>query len=240
MQPPEPAPTGRPRRRIGRWELHSANVAEELLRRPVVEHPFFVLLDGDHALIAEVPERNDKLIIGRSPQADLTIANNESTKAVSRHHATIERYADLVTLRDTSTNGTSVNGEPVGDGVALVDRDIVTIAGVVELVVRCPPVSTTGTLALKTAPDWTKFTPAELRAIVAMLDLWPAEERTTSRPPANAEVAAHLGVTIATVKAHFGSAFKRFDDGANHSREWLGEVATLHERALREALAAKS
>ena len=72
----------------------------------------------------------DLMVIGRTG-ADLTVADPD----VSRRHATVEKRAGTVVLRDLkSTNGTRVNDEEVTERV-LSDGDRLSLAGV-DLVFR--------------------------------------------------------------------------------------------------------
>ncbi|SDT06781.1 FtsK/SpoIIIE domain-containing protein [Microlunatus soli] len=80
------------------------------------------------ALPAERP-----LVIGRSPQADLTV----DSVSTSWNHVSISREGDGARVRDAgSTNGTLVNGTKVGEDGVLVDDLAVIIAGGVVVLLR--------------------------------------------------------------------------------------------------------
>jgi DNA-binding SARP family transcriptional activator len=82
------------------------------------------LPDGQAVLLVE-----GTTLIGREPAAPVRLVDNR----VSRRHAEIEARAGRCVLRDLgSTNGTTINGEPVGERV-LDDGDIVGVGGAVEL-----------------------------------------------------------------------------------------------------------
>ncbi|MGI3786233.1 MAG: FHA domain-containing protein, partial [Janthinobacterium lividum] len=67
------------------------------------------------------------LLIGRSPQADITL----DSPSASWSHATVEHDGDGLRVRDAgSTNGTFVRGEKVDDeGVAVEDGDVILCGG---------------------------------------------------------------------------------------------------------------
>ncbi|MGO2140097.1 MAG: FtsK/SpoIIIE domain-containing protein [Leucobacter sp.] len=73
-----------------------------------------------------VPERR-KLVVGRSPQADIVLP----TESASWEHCTVELEDDGVRLRDSgSTNGTFVDGERVDeDGVLITSVRTVVVGG---------------------------------------------------------------------------------------------------------------
>ena len=67
------------------------------------------------------------LLVGRSPQADITV----DSPSASWSHASVEHEDDALRVRDAgSTNGTFVNGEKVDeDGVLVADGDVVLVGG---------------------------------------------------------------------------------------------------------------
>ncbi len=71
--------------------------------------------------------RGRPLLIGRSPQADLTV----DSPSVSWSHASVERDGDGLRIRDSgSTNGTMVDGVAVGDdGILITDLSVVVVGG---------------------------------------------------------------------------------------------------------------
>lgn len=246
MPPADPAPTGTPQRIIQLWQMHPAAYGEALLRSESVEHPTFVWLEPDHAYVAELRHDRMRAVVGRSPRAELPIPSNDFTNRVSRHHATIERHYDRLTIRDTSSNGTHLNAEPVRDDADTVinDRDEIHLArnedhpaGVVTIYVRCPVLEIPGTFNIPKAPDWTTLTRTQLQVIVTMLDLWPTDSRATSKPPTNEQLSRALGSSVATVKSHINRALENLD-AKGHDRQWLARQAIVHEIPLREAHAA--
>ena len=67
------------------------------------------------------------VIVGRSPGADIVIAAGY----VSARHARFSLMGQTLFFEDLgSTNGTTVNGQPISNPVALADNDVVTVGDV--------------------------------------------------------------------------------------------------------------
>ena len=67
------------------------------------------------------------VVIGRSPSSDIVI----SEPFVSATHARFTLQGPALVLEDLgSTNGTTVNGQPISDPVALNENDVVTVGDV--------------------------------------------------------------------------------------------------------------
>jgi two-component system, cell cycle response regulator len=83
------------------------HLAEQVMRKLTVPHrPVLVVLTGNELGTRVVVDRS--LMIGRAPDADLTL----SDQMISWHHARVEDRGDGWALFDLdSTNGTTVNGE---------------------------------------------------------------------------------------------------------------------------------
>jgi S-DNA-T family DNA segregation ATPase FtsK/SpoIIIE len=77
--------------------------------------------------------RDRPLTVGRSPQADVVV----ESASTSWSHATLLLVGDGVLVRDEgSTNGTTVDGEPVGDDGTLVTEEGVVVVGGAVLTLR--------------------------------------------------------------------------------------------------------
>lgn len=73
------------------------------------------------------------LVIGRSPQADITLP----TESASWNHCTVELVEDGVRIRDAgSTNGTIVNGEEIDDDGVVITEDATAVVGGAVLSIR--------------------------------------------------------------------------------------------------------
>jgi FOG: FHA domain len=75
----------------------------------------------------------EKFVIGRHSENDLTI----SESSLSRRHLKIERFGDVFVVSDMgSSNGTSLNGEPLKQPAALKKGDRLNLGGGVEIEVE--------------------------------------------------------------------------------------------------------
>ncbi len=75
----------------------------------------------------------DKFIIGRHSECDLCVRLSE----LSRKHLQIERFGAVFVVSDLgSSNGTTLNGEKLGEPVALKNGDVLNCGGVLELKVE--------------------------------------------------------------------------------------------------------
>ena len=98
--------------------------------------------------ILRVPLKGPSMTIGRDPQCDLHLDN----RALSRRHAQIEKRGAAIWVRDlNSQNGTFVNGERIGNPMALNGGDLVEVGryqvrieGVDEAAADTPVLTLTG------------------------------------------------------------------------------------------------
>jgi len=113
---------------------------------PQVRPQLSDLLHGEPALPVAVlvvltgPARGETLVvralpaeIGRSPEADLVVEDD----TVSRRHAVLRWADDALELEDLdSSNGTSMNGNPMVGTLTLLDGDLVSFGSATVLVKR--------------------------------------------------------------------------------------------------------
>ncbi|MDP8970897.1 MAG: FHA domain-containing protein [Actinomycetota bacterium] len=141
----------------------------------------------------------DEQILGRRESSDLLLADPH----VSRAHAVIRHQRGTVWLEDLgSTGGTFVNGNPVTGSQALRHGDMVRF----------------GTVETRFEDRGSLMEPEDTTEII---ELEPIEERPVLSPRqqevlgylreglTNPEIAARLGVTERTVKAHCQEVFDR-------------------------------
>ena len=144
---------------------------------------------------------DDELVLGRRENSDLLLPDPH----VSRAHAVVRRSAGAVWLEDLgSTAGTVVNGEPITGSQALKHGDVVRF-GAVETRFEDRG-------SLMDADEATQ-----------MIELPPVEDKPVLSPRqaevltylkqglTNPEIAAKLGVTERTVKAHCQEVFDRLN-----------------------------
>ncbi|MFZ5774817.1 MAG: FHA domain-containing protein [Thermodesulfobacteriota bacterium] len=84
----------------------------------------WAIMLNDRVLARFTLHEGSKLIIGRSPDADVVIDNT----AISRHHTSIELRDGRHYLADLkSTNGTMVNGKRIASKVPVSEKDLIHI-----------------------------------------------------------------------------------------------------------------
>ena len=84
----------------------------------------WTIMLNDRVITTFTTHEGSKLIIGRSPDADVVIDNT----AISRHHSSIELRDGRHYLADMkSTNGTTVNGKKIASKVPVTEKDVIFI-----------------------------------------------------------------------------------------------------------------
>ncbi|MGV1099192.1 FHA domain-containing protein [Thiovibrio sp. JS02] len=84
----------------------------------------WTIMLNDRVITRFTIHEGGKLIIGRSPDADVVIDNT----AVSRHHSSLELRDGRHYLADmNSTNGTTVNGKKITSKVPITEKDVIYI-----------------------------------------------------------------------------------------------------------------
>lgn len=107
-------------------------LADLLEGEPAVPLAYLVVLTG--------PARGMTLVVdtlpievGRSPEADLVLPDD----TVSRRHAVLRGDRSAIEVEDLgSSNGTSINGNPMVGALSLLDGDLVTFGSATLLVKR--------------------------------------------------------------------------------------------------------
>jgi len=84
----------------------------------------WTIMLNDRVITRFTTHEGSKLIIGRSPDADVVIDNT----AISRHHSSLELRDGRHYLVDMkSTNGTTVNGKKITSKVPVTEKDVIFI-----------------------------------------------------------------------------------------------------------------
>ena len=183
-------------------------------------------MDTPHLRLEETgevfPLRDDVTTIGRGGGVDISLDD----PSVSRLHAEIVRRGDHLYVSDLglSTNGTRVNGRPVGRRV-LVDGDVLSF-GVARTRVSGIPVQQDAedTVELRriSAPDLTR---REVEVLTSLCR--PALQQDAFVAPATAkDIADELVVTEAAVKQHLLRLYQKFRiaEGVNRRARLANEV----------------
>ena len=114
--------------------LQGSRIARVRLDRPELIRGWSATMSGSlHAGRIKPIPRSRPLVVGRSPQADLTV----DSPSVSWSHFTVEHDDDGVRVKDTgSTNGTLVDGRKVPEEGVLVTEEAVVVAGGAAVTIR--------------------------------------------------------------------------------------------------------
>jgi DNA-binding CsgD family transcriptional regulator len=163
--------------------------------------------------------------VGRGEGVDVPLTD----PSVSRLHAELVRRGDQVYVADLglSTNGTRVNGRPVGRRV-LLEGDVLSFgAARVRIGGLAPVERAEDTLEMRrvAAPDLTR---REFDVLTALCR--PALQQTAFVAPATArDIAAELVVTDAAVKQHLLRLYMKFriPEGVNRRAQLANEVISL-------------
>jgi DNA-binding CsgD family transcriptional regulator len=184
-----------------------------------VETPYLRIEDT-----SEVFElRGDVTTVGRGEGVDIKLGD----PSVSRLHAELVRRGPYVYLSDLglSTNGTRVNGRPVGRRV-LADGDVITFGMARARVsgIQLPDELPDETVEVRriAAPDLTR---RELEVLTSLCR--PALQQDAFVAPATArDIAEELVVTEAAVKQHLLRLYQKFriPEGINRRARLANEV----------------
>jgi pSer/pThr/pTyr-binding forkhead associated (FHA) protein len=207
-----------------------AETAVELKARIEAERrgvPFLVYRDGKGSqLIRELDGSGDRLTVGRSDAADISLGFDPE---VSRVHAELERLGDDWTVVDDglSRNGSFVNGERVVGRRRLRDGDALRF-GDTPVLFRSPAqVGDDETVAATDRPDVSRVTDTQRRILVALCRPF-REGSEFASPATNKQVADEVFLSIDAVKANLRALFETFEVGdlpQNQKRIRLAELA---------------
>jgi hypothetical protein len=174
------------------------------------DSPLYGQAIANFALVDEASGQTHELcpgttMVGRGPDLDLVVDD----PSVSRLHAEITVRGEYAYITDLglSTNGTRVNGRPVGRR-RLRDGDVLTLGGASFRVVGPPEDLSTDTMELRAvrAPDLTRRERDVLTALCR-----PSLQSDAFVNPASArEIAEELVVTEAAVKQHLLRLYAKF------------------------------
>ena len=170
--------------------------------------PFLLYDDGDGAQQTLVLT-GERLSVGRAEGSDLRL---DWDPQASRLHAILERFGGSWTILDEglSRNGTLVNGTRVRGRRRLADQDLIRV-GSTSVLFRDPAERAAETRPASDAAGVAGLTVAQRRVLVALCRPLLEDADMAGAPPANAEMAAALNVSVEAIRSQMKSLFRLFE-----------------------------
>jgi pSer/pThr/pTyr-binding forkhead associated (FHA) protein len=188
--------------------------------------PFLVYRDGERRQLIRTLGDEQRLSVGRSEAADLSLAFDAE---VSRVHAELERLGEEWALADDglSRNGSFVNGERVMGRRRLSDGDLLRF-GSTPVLFRAPSgAATDETVAATERPGAASVSETQRRVLVALCRPF-ATGSEFAAPATNKQIAEEVFLSVDAVKANLRALFEKFEVGdlpQNRKRIRLAELA---------------
>lgn len=211
--------------------------AAELKRQ--IEHertgqPFLVWRDDEGVQRLLALAGRERVVIGREPGADLSIAGDE---AISRIHAEIWRAGGSWVIADDglSTNGTVVDGDRLLSRRRLADRDLIVVGGT-GILFRDPAGAEAALPTRAVSSDSPPaMGPVQRRVLIALCRPLGTGHTFAAAPASNRAIATELHMSLGAVKSNLRTLFEKFgvdELPQNQKRTALAEQA-LRRGAVR-------
>ena len=170
--------------------------------------PFLLFDDADGAQ-RKLVLTGERVSVGRAQGSDLRL---DWDPQASRLHAILERFGGSWTILDEglSRNGTLVNGTRVRGRRRLADQDLIRV-GSTSVLFRDPAERAAETRPASDAAGVAGLTVAQKRVLVALCRPLLAEADVAGPPPANADMAAALSVSVEAIRSQMKSLFRVFE-----------------------------
>ncbi len=183
--------------------------------------PFLYFRDGagDQRILMLPPDR-PRVTVGRREQSDVPLAWD---REVSRIHAFIEPVGEQWTLIDDglSRNGSFLNGNQVHGRHRLHNRDRMCFGNTLVVYREADgPGGSDSTARAAVAPTAVPLSPMQRKVLIALCR--PVNDRTSTTPATNPQIAAEVFLSVDAVKAHLRTLFDRFG---------LGDLAQNEKRS---------
>ena len=194
--------------------------------------PFLLHRDGDDEMRLSPLDGGGALTIGRSPDADISLAWDASVSTV---HAEIAPMGShwLIVDEGLSRNGTFINGERLSGRHRLRHGDVVRAGRTSIAYHDAEAAPDSGTIALSTDGGVPAITEAQRRVLSALCRPYRDNSRFAT-PATNQQIADELFLSVEAVKTHLRELYRRF---ALESLPQSQKRARLAERALHFGLA---
>jgi predicted component of type VI protein secretion system len=169
-----------------------------------------------------VPLAGERTVVGRSPDADLTLEDD----AVSWNHLEIERRGEVLMATDLdSRNGTALNGEPLDRPRRLRDGDTLIVGGH-RLEISgggWGPMPVAATVAA--AEPGVALNEEERATAAALVAPYRSEGAFAGRPATRAEIAVELHVSERTAQRRLDALAAKLDVGGDAGRDRPRQIA---------------
>jgi pSer/pThr/pTyr-binding forkhead associated (FHA) protein len=173
-----------------------------------------------------VPLSGERLVVGRSPEADVRLED----EAVSWNHLEIERRGEVLMATDLdSRNGTALNGEPLDRSRRLRDGDTL-IVGAHRLELSVGPATPVGATVPSAAPS-VALSEEERATAASLVAPYRSEGAFAGRPATRAEIAEALQVSERTAQRRLDALAAKLgvsgDAGRDRPRQIAARVIEL-------------
>jgi predicted component of type VI protein secretion system len=168
-----------------------------------------------------VPLAGERTVVGRSPDADLTLDD----EAVSWNHLEIEARGQVLMANDLdSRNGTALNGEPLDRPRRLRDGDTLIVGGHrLEISTAGSPTPVAAT-AVAGAPG-VALNEEERATAAALVAPYRSEGAFAGRPATRAEIAAELHVSERTAQRRLDALAAKLEVAGDAGRDRPRQIA---------------
>jgi len=156
----------------------------------------------------------ERTVVGRDPEAEIAIED----EAVSWNHLEIERRGGVLMATDLdSSNGTTLNGEPLDRPRRLRDGDVLLVGGH-RLEVSDPVPGRAGGTVAATQPS-VALNEEERSTAAALVAPYRSEGAFAGRPDTRAELAEALHVSERTAQRRLDALAAKLEIGGDAGRD---------------------
>jgi predicted component of type VI protein secretion system len=169
-----------------------------------------------------VPLAGERMVVGRSPDADLTLEDD----AVSWNHLEIERRGQVLMATDLdSRNGTALNGEPLDRPRRLRDGDTLIVGGHrLEISGGGPSPAALGATVAAAEPG-VALSEEERATAAALVAPYRTEGAFAGRPATRAEIAVELHVSERTAQRRLDALAAKLEVSGDAGRDRPRQIA---------------
>ncbi len=169
-----------------------------------------------------VPLAGERTVVGRSPDADLTLEDD----AVSWNHLEIEARGQVLLATDLdSRNGTALNGEPLDRPRRLRDGDTLIVGGHRLEISGGGPSPTPVAATIAAAEPSVALSEEERATAAALVAPYRSEGAFAGRPATRAEIATELHVSERTAQRRLDALAAKLEVSGDAGRDRPRQIA---------------